>query len=281
MGTLSPNPYRLPEVETIRAGLTPRLLGRTVQTLEIRTPKLRWPIPANTLRTALIGQTIRAIFRRGKYLLWSVNSGHQLIHLGMSGQLLVQNPTTPPERHDHAIWRLDDDSQLVLRDPRRFGALLWIEDDWHHHPLLSDLGPEPLESGFHAEHLAHWCRNRRVAIKNLLMNGKVVVGVGNIYAAEALFQAQLHPTRPAASLTWADCQRLSAAVKEVLSAAIQQGGTTLRDYRQSDGKPGYFAVALHVYGRTGEPCVLCTTPIRSLRLGQRSAFFCPRCQPEG
>lgn len=270
----------LPEIETIRAGLTPHLLGRTIQNLSIHTPKLRWPIPIDTLRQNLVGQTIHTLHRRGKYLLWSMHAGHQLIHLGMSGQLLIQNPATPATRHDHVIWEFDDGTHLLLRDPRRFGALLWIEGDWHHHPLLAKLGPEPLEPTFHADHLAAWCRGRRVAIKSLIMQGAVVVGVGNIYANEALFLAGVHPARPAGSLKPEECIRLTCTIKQVLEAAIRQGGTTLRDYRQSDGKPGYFSIELNVYGRTGQTCPICATPIRSQRLGQRSAFFCPRCQPE-
>ncbi|MBF0418231.1 MAG: bifunctional DNA-formamidopyrimidine glycosylase/DNA-(apurinic or apyrimidinic site) lyase [Magnetococcales bacterium] len=270
----------LPEIETIRAGLTPHLLHRTVQNIHILTPKLRWPIPAIPLRQNLLGQTIQTIYRRGKYLLWSVGRGHQLLHLGMSGQLLFHDPASPANRHDHVIWEFDDKTHLILRDPRRFGALLWIDGDWHHHPLLANLGPEPLEPTFHADHLTGWCQGRQTAIKTLIMQGRVVVGVGNIYANEALFLAGVHPARPAASLTPAACARLTQTIKQVLEAAIRQGGTTLKDYRQSDGKPGYFSVELNVYGRTGQACPVCATPIQSQRLGQRSAFFCPRCQPE-
>ncbi|MBF0341475.1 MAG: bifunctional DNA-formamidopyrimidine glycosylase/DNA-(apurinic or apyrimidinic site) lyase [Magnetococcales bacterium] len=269
----------LPEVETIRTGLAPCLIGRQIQALEIRTPKLRWPIPEETLRRHTLHQTIRTLERRGKYLLAACGPGHMLIHLGMSGRLFLLPPDACAERHDHVIWTLDDRTRFCLHDPRRFGALLWIEGEWQGHPLLQELGPEPLEEAFDGDHLYVWSRNRRVAIKTLLMNGRVVVGVGNIYATEALFLAGVHPARPAHWLTRACCGALAEAIRQVLRAAIRQGGTTLRDYRQSDGRPGYFALELQAYGRTGAPCHRCATPIASLRLGQRSAFFCPRCQP--
>ncbi|MBF0272542.1 MAG: bifunctional DNA-formamidopyrimidine glycosylase/DNA-(apurinic or apyrimidinic site) lyase [Magnetococcales bacterium] len=269
----------LPEVETIRAGLAPRLTGRVIRSLRIHTPTLRWPIPIQRLELSILGQTIRSVTRRGKYLLWACGTGHVLIHLGMSGRLFTPDPLAPRERHDHVIWTLDDGTLVCLNDPRRFGAVLWIEGDWERHPLLAGLGPEPLEGDFHADHLFDRSRNRRVALQSWLMNAHMVVGVGNIYAAESLFLAGLHPALPAGTLTRSQCAKLVEVVQRVLRAAIEQGGTTLRDYRQSDGRPGYFAVALRVYGRDGAPCPSCGTPIRRMRLGQRSAFYCPCCQP--
>lgn len=269
----------LPEVETIRAGLEPWLIGRTICGIEVHTPKLRWPIPTNELKQRLIGQPIRALSRRGKYLLWTTDTGHLLIHLGMSGRVFhVKHIDRPADPHDHVFWILDDATRICLRDPRRFGAVLWVEGDWRNHPLLVDLGPEPLSADFDAAHLLRWSNRRRVALQTLLMNGRVVVGVGNIYAAEALFCAGLHPARPAHTLTGPEACRLVQAIRQVLSQAIEQGGTTLRDYRQSDGSPGYFAVSLQVYGRQKEPCRRCGSPIQRIRLGQRSAFFCPCCQ---
>jgi formamidopyrimidine-DNA glycosylase len=270
----------LPEVETIRAGLTPRLTGRVIRDFQVYTPRLRWPIPVERLRRETVGTPIRALIRRGKYLLWACGTGHVLIHLGMSGRLFIQSAESSRAPHDHVLWTLDDDTRLCLNDPRRFGALLWLEDPWQSHPLLASLGPEPFDPAFDADHLFTICRARRVAIKSLLMNPAVVVGVGNIYAAESLFLAGVHPARAARDLSRDDCQRLVESIQRVLRAAIVQGGTTLRDYRQSDGRPGYFAVSLQVYGRTGQPCPVCGTGILMLRLGQRSAFYCPLCQPE-
>ncbi|MBF0628508.1 MAG: bifunctional DNA-formamidopyrimidine glycosylase/DNA-(apurinic or apyrimidinic site) lyase [Magnetococcales bacterium] len=269
----------LPEVETIRAGLAPVLIGNRIQHLAIHAPKLRWPIPVAQLQQETCNQIIHTLERRGKYLLWGCGSGHILIHLGMSGRLFVQQGARAA--HDHAIWTLENGVRICLHDPRRFGALLWIDGAWQNHPLLAGLGPEPLGERFDADHLHAHCRGRRVAIKTLIMNPRVVVGVGNIYAAEALFLAGVHPARAAQTLSRDDGARLVRAIRQVLQAAIVQGGTTLRDYRQSDGTPGYFALHLNVYGRSGEPCRVCATPIALLRLGQRSAFFCPRCQAEG
>ncbi|MBF0127582.1 MAG: bifunctional DNA-formamidopyrimidine glycosylase/DNA-(apurinic or apyrimidinic site) lyase [Magnetococcales bacterium] len=269
----------LPEVETIRTGLATWLPGRIIRRIEVFTEKLRWPIAATELHTHLTGHTIRNLKRRGKYLLWEVGCGHLLIHLGMSGQLFRDDPERTRALHDHLFWILDDGSRICLHDPRRFGAVMWINGAWEDHPLLAGLGPEPLESGFDAAYLWSRSRGRKMALQSLLMNGRVVVGVGNIYAAEALFQAGLHPTTPAHTLTENAAQRLTTAVRQVLHQAIAQGGTTLRDYRQSDGTPGYFAVSLQVYGREGKPCQRCTTPIVRLRLGQRSTYLCPGCQP--
>ena len=269
----------LPEVETIRVGLTPLVVGREIRELHIHHPRLRWVIPAEQLTKETVGQTIRAIKRRGKYLLLACGSGHILIHLGMSGRLQRMEADAPNVLHDHVVWLLDDGYQLRLNDPRRFGAVLWVEGEWRDHFLLAKLGPEPLETAFQADYLHQQTKNRRVPIKHLLMNGAVVVGVGNIYASEALFLAKVHPALLAGELSKAQCALLVEAIKQVLNAAIAQGGTTLRDYRQSNGQPGYFAVELQVYGRAQKPCLTCTTPIQTYVSGQRSTFYCPHCQP--
>lgn len=268
----------LPEIETIRTGIIPYTVGSTILELNIHRPNLRWPIPKELLKQETIGQMIRAVERRGKYLLLACGNGHFLIHLGMSGQLQWATAQTVPILHDHVTWILDNGYQLRLNDPRRFGALLWIAGDWHDHFLLSTLGPEPLESFFNPDYLYLHTRNRRVAIKNWLMNTKMVAGIGNIYATEALFLANLHPARPARELTWSQCVTLVQAIQSVLRAAIQQGGTTLQDFRQSDGQLGYFTNHLQVYGRTNKPCPVCGLSIKTIQLGQRSSFYCPKCQ---
>lgn len=271
----------LPEVETIRTGLAPRLEGRMPLDIAIHRPDLRWPIPAEALRRGAIGQVIREVSRRGKYLLLSCDAGHQLIHLGMSGRLLWLEAGATPQKHDHVVWTLDDGQRLGLRDPRRFGALLWIPGADHReaHPLLAGLGPEPLSDAFDGAFFHAATRNRRGAIKAFIMNARMVTGVGNIYASEALFSAGIHPSTPAGALCPDQCATLVASIRQVLREAIRQGGTTLRDYRQSDGRLGYFARSLQVYGRADQPCPICRTPIALLRHGHRSAYFCPRCQP--
>lgn len=267
----------LPEVETTRRGILPHLLGRRIQSLVVRESRLRWPIPAD-LSTHVEGHTVLAVNRRGKYLLLETDSGSMLLHLGMSGSLRLVDATQPPARHDHVDIVLDDGHCLRLRDPRRFGALLWAGQHPQRHPLLAELGPEPLEDDFNAAYLHQVCQGRRVAIKNLLMNAHVVVGVGNIYANEALYLAGIHPNRAAGRLSYRRCGKLVETVKQVLNDALEQGGTTLRDFLQSDGSPGYFQLRLNVYGREGQECRSCGQALRSVRLGQRSTFYCPRCQ---
>ncbi|MBF0625317.1 MAG: bifunctional DNA-formamidopyrimidine glycosylase/DNA-(apurinic or apyrimidinic site) lyase [Magnetococcales bacterium] len=272
----------LPEVETIRRGIAPQVSGRVLSDLILRRTDLRWPIPGEQLRREAVGHPIRGVERRGKYLLLPCGPGRLLLHLGMSGSLHLPEPDLPPGKHDHLDLVLDGGQRLLrLRDPRRFGALLWLTGAPEAHPLLARLGPEPLGEAFHGDHLHRLARGRRVALKNFLMDGRVVVGVGNIYAAEALFRAGLHPALVVGRLDAGQWHRLAAAVQEVLTAAIASGGTSLRDYVKSDGKPGYFKQALRVYGRVGQACGRCGTVIESLRLGQRASCFCPGCQGRG
>jgi formamidopyrimidine-DNA glycosylase len=266
----------LPEVETTRRGLAPHLVGRTVVALDIRQPRLRWPIPP-ALRDSLPGQQIEAIERRAKYLLVHTKPGSAILHLGMSGSLRVLPATTPIGPHDHVDWRLDSGRVLRYTDPRRFGSQLW-QPRGEIHPLLAGLGPEPLSDDFDGALLWTRSRGRKAAVKLFLMDQAIVVGVGNIYASEALFAAGIHPKRPAGSLSRERYARLAAEVKRILAYAITRGGTTLRDFISPDGVPGYFEQELFVYGRGGQPCRVCGTPIKATVIGQRSTFHCPRCQ---
>jgi formamidopyrimidine-DNA glycosylase len=240
-------------------------------------PRLRYPLPRNLSRI-VAGQRIVRVARRAKYLLLRLESGTLLLHLGMSGNLRVVPAATPRLRHDHFDLLLDSGRALRFNDPRRFGSLLYTSAEPHEHPLLERLGPEPFAAAFDADYLYRITRGRRVAIKQLLMNSQLVVGVGNIYASEALFRARLRPARAARSLTRADAARLVRAVRAVLRQAISQGGTTLRDYLGADGAPGYFRQRLYVYERRGKPCRRCGTPVRAMTQGQRSTYYCPTCQ---
>jgi len=266
----------LPEVETTRRGIAPHLVGHCVVELAIREPRLRWPIPA-ILRRTLPGQRIAAVERRAKYLLAHTQAGSALLHLGMSGSLRILDAATAPGKHDHFDWRLDSGRVLRYTDPRRFGCLLWQKPGTTH-PLLADLGPEPLDTVFVGVHLWKMSRGRSARVKTFLMDQAVVVGVGNIYASEALFAAGIDPRRAAGSISLARYERLAAETKRILGAAIMRGGTTLRDFISPDGAPGYFEQELFVYGRAGEPCKVCGTKIRAVVIGQRSTFYCPRCQ---
>ncbi|WP_440224017.1 bifunctional DNA-formamidopyrimidine glycosylase/DNA-(apurinic or apyrimidinic site) lyase [Dokdonella sp. MW10] len=266
----------LPEVETTRRGIAPHLVGRRVVSLAIRQPRLRWPIP-DALRERLTGQRIDAIERRAKYLLVHAGTGSALIHLGMSGSLRVLDRDVAPALHDHYDWQLDSGKILRYTDPRRFGCLLW-QPDGTTHDLLAALGPEPLSDAFDGDLLWREARNRKAAVKVFIMDQAVVVGVGNIYAAEALFAARIHPARAAGAVSRERYARLADAIRTILAYAITRGGTTLRDFISPDGVPGYFEQELFVYGRAGEPCRVCATPIRVVELGQRSTFYCPRCQ---
>jgi len=266
----------LPEVETTRRGIALHICGKQVRDLVVRQPQLRWPVP-KALRQLIRSQKLHAVDRRAKYLLLDFDRGTLLIHLGMSGSLRIQPPETPPGPHDH-VDLLFDDCCLRLRDPRRFGALLWTEVPAQEHDLLRHLGPEPLSEDFTGEHLYRLSRRRRGPVKNLIMDGKVVVGVGNIYANESLFFSGIHPRRPANRISRARYDRLASNIKQILTLAIRRGGTTLRDFRREDGKPGYFAQELQVYGKQGKPCPGCGQPIRQERIGQRSSFFCKGCQ---
>ena len=267
----------LPEVETTRAGLEPLLKGRTLLGATVRIPGLRWPIPRD-LGALLGGQKIQAVERRAKYLLIRCQGGTLLLHLGMSGHLQVVPTALAAGRHDHVDLHLDNGNCLRFHDPRRFGALLWSEDDPLQHPLLAALGPEPLDPALQGDYLYRVSRGKNVVVKVFLMDQKVLVGVGNIYASEALFRARINPLTPAGTLGLQRYQRLLAAVREVLNEAIAAGGTTLRDFRNEGGKPGYFARELQVYGKDGQPCRVCGSSIRQCRQGQRSTYYCPNCQ---
>lgn len=266
----------LPEVETTRRGILPRLQGRTLLAVSVREPRLRWPIPPE-LAAQLVGQRLDDIRRRGKYLLFDFGGLTQLVHLGMSGSLRFVDPGETAQRHDHVEWQFSGGHTLRLRDPRRFGAVLLAHDPAGH-PLLARLGPEPLTDGFDTEYLHACCRNRSAAIKQVIMDAHTVVGVGNIYASESLFHAGIRPATAAHRLSRPACARLVTAIKRVLEAAIAAGGSSLRDYVASDGELGYFQLATRVYDRAGLPCKACGTPIRRIVQGQRASFYCPRCQ---
>lgn len=267
----------LPEVETIRQGIAPYLTGQTVTRVVVRERRLRWPVPPE-LETALEGRCIRSVERRAKYLLLHTEGGSVLLHLGMSGSLRLLPRRTPAQKHDHVDLELGSGGCLRLNDPRRFGALLWTTEPPEQHPLLRELGPEPLGETFTAPYLYRRARGRRVAVKSFIMDGRVVVGVGNIYANEALFLAGISPTRAAGRISLARYGQLVSAIREVLTEAIRQGGTTLRDFVSETGEPGYFQQYLRVYGRARQDCVGCGTPLRVQRLGQRATYYCPHCQ---
>ena len=267
----------LPEVETTRRGIAPHILGQTVARLVVRQRELRWPIPAH-LEATLAGQTIEKVERRGKYLLLGTGHGTLILHLGMSGSLRMVAPELPPRRHDHLDLIFSGGMCLRFHDPRRFGCCLWTSEEPSRHPLLADLGPEPLEDGFSGDALYRLARGKKAAVKIFIMDSRIVVGVGNIYANEALFRAGIHPARAAGRVSLRRYRELACAIQEVLRAALAQGGTTLRDFVNEAGKPGYFQQTLAVYDRDGQSCVRCACVIRSIRLGQRSSFFCPHCQ---
>jgi formamidopyrimidine-DNA glycosylase len=267
----------LPEVETTRRGIEAHVSGQTIASVEVRQPKLRWRVPQG-LPQKLKDARIDGLDRRGKYLLFKTSSGTLIVHLGMSGSLRMVRNGVPPQAHDHVDVRLGNGLTLRLRDPRRFGAVLWTPSDPLRHPLLSALGPEPLSEGFDGAWLSQRARGRRAAVKTLIMNSHVVVGIGNIYASEALFLAGINPARPAGRISARRFDRLAEAVKQVLEEALEQGGTTLRDFVNGAGEPGYFAQSLRVYGRQGEPCLNCGAPVRARVLAQRASYYCSRCQ---
>lgn len=267
----------LPEVETVRRGITPHIEGQQVQQVIIRHPTLRWPIP-NELIKLLPGQPLQTILRRAKYLLLTFPTGTLILHLGMSGSLRILPKASTVKKHDHFDLVMNNGLCLRLNDPRRFGAVLWSEEPIQQHPLIQQLGPEPLSDAFNHERLYQQSRKRSIAIKQFLMDNKMVVGVGNIYANESLFLCGIDPRRKASTISKARYQRLVAIVKQVLAEAIEQGGTTLRDFTQSDGKPGYFQQQLRVYGRAGETCLHCGNSIKQITQGQRSSFYCSSCQ---
>lgn len=266
----------LPEVETTRRGLLP-LVGKRVALVSIRFPTLRWPIPQH-LTDTLPKQTLRSLTRRAKYILCEFDTGVLMLHLGMSGRLSLLDDAYPAEKHDHFDVQFHDKFVMRLHDPRRFGAVLWIDNKVQDHPLLNKLGPEPLDTIFNGKYLHQALSKKTLVIKNAIMDGHVVVGVGNIYASESLFRASIHPETPANQLSLKKCERLVAEIKATLSDALDAGGSSLRDFFGADGNPGYFQQAYFVYGRAGEPCRVCETSIRNIRLGQRSTFYCHRCQ---
>lgn len=266
----------LPEVETTRRGVEPYLCNQTILGVIVREHRLRWPVPP-ALDVTLTGLTVTRVERRAKYLLIQFDSGCLLIHLGMSGSLRLVAADVAPQKHDHIDIVLPQ-GILRYRDPRRFGAVLWHFGPVEFHPLLKDLGPEPLGETFDGASLFAATRGKNGEIKQLLMNNRLVVGVGNIYANEALFDAGIHPARHAAMLSASDCDRLAACIKETLTRAIAAGGSTLRDFVGADSRPGYFQQTYKVYGRAGLPCPHCGTPVCHIRQGQRSSFYCPSCQ---
>jgi len=267
---------KLPEVETTRRGLEPYVVGRSIARVLIREPRLRWPLDSS-LRRSLEGSRIDALRRRGKYLLFDTASGSLLIHLGMSGGLRYHSAAVPPRLHDHVDIEFADGGCLRYHDPRRFGSMHFAAVA-ELHPLLTSIGPEPLGPDFTPAYLWQACQGRKVAIKQQLMNSKVVAGVGNIYANEALFRAGINPALAAGRISKQRVAALVAAVREVLAEAITQDGTTLKDFADGEGKPGYFQLALDVYGRAGLPCHRCAQPVRLKVQGQRATYHCRNCQ---
>lgn len=266
----------LPEVETTRRGIEPLVVGATISEIVVRNPHLRWRVPRELNRRAA-GRRIESVRRRGKYLVMHLGDGDLILHLGMSGSLRYLPEQSAPRKHDHVDWIFADGGTLRLSDPRRFGCLLHTADA-DRHPLLRALGPEPLSDAFDADHLHATCHGRRTAIKQHIMNARIVVGVGNIYANEALHRAGIHPLRAAGRVGKPRIAALVGAIKSVLLEAIEQGGTTLRDFVGSDGQPGYFRTSLHAYERAGEPCAGCGSSIRRVVSGQRATYYCPTCQ---
>lgn len=267
----------LPEVETTRRGVEPFAAGHRVRALRVYDPRLRWPVPVD-LPERIAGRIIDRVDRRSKYLLFRLGADTLLVHLGMTGSLRVHRTSPPRRPHDHADLELDTGVVLRYHDPRRFGAILWVPASTHPHPLLARLGPEPFDPAFDAEYLRDALASRSAAIKLALMDNHVVVGVGNIYANEALFHAGIRPTTPARRIARRRLARLVEAVRATLSEAIAKGGSTLRDYVDSRGEPGSFQLTYFVYGREGLPCRICGTTLRSARLGGRATTWCPRCQ---
>lgn len=269
----------LPEVETTRRGLQPHLCQQSVLQVIVRNSRLRWPIPAELSRD-LPGQVITDVWRRGKYLLLSCPDGTLMIHLGMSGSLRVLAAETPPQKHDHVDIVLHNGQCLRYHDPRRFGCVLWTQDAdvMHQHPLLATLGPEPLSDDFHGRYLYQKSRNRRSSIKSFIMDSHIVVGVGNIYASESLFLAGIDPRHAAGQISQARYETLAGSIQTVLEQAIAAGGTTLRDFTNSEGNPGYFKQSLTVYERAGANCVQCGGMIQQIVLHHRSTYFCANCQ---
>jgi len=267
----------LPEVETTLRGIEPHILGKKITDVIIRNRSLRWPIPA-ALKTNLVQQILKQINRRGKYLLLVTDNGTAILHLGMSGSLRINDINTTAEKHDHVDIVFENNKILRFRDPRRFGCLLWTNKPAEQHKLISVMGPEPLSDSFNAEYLFEKSRGKKSTVKSFIMDSKVVTGVGNIYASEALFSAGILPTRQAGRISKARYQRLAQSIKDVLKKAISQGGTTLKDFTREDGQPGYFKQSLKVYDRAGQDCINCGNTIKQKTLNQRSTYYCSHCQ---
>jgi len=267
----------LPEVETTLRGITPHIDKRYVKKINIYQEKLRWPIDEQ-LHLKIKGKQLQHLQRRGKYLVLEFENGTLLIHLGMSGSLRILKSKTPLEKHDHFEIIFDNNITLRLRDPRRFGAVLWAEKNWQDHKLIKSLGPEPLTDKFDTEYLYAASRNKTSTVKSFIMDSHIVVGVGNIYASEALFRAGIHPTRAAKRISKNRFEDLVAAIKAVLEKAINEGGTTLKDFTNAEGKPGYFTQQLNVYGKANQPCPSCSTPIKHKVIAQRATYYCSHCQ---
>lgn len=267
----------LPEVVVTLRGVSPHILGKEVDSVSVREPRLRWPVTQG-LPAILAGQVLLESRQRGKYMLFRFARGHLMVHLGMSGNLRIVTTGTPVGKHDHVDITFVDGTVLRYSDPRRFGTIQWLTAPPETHALLSHLGPEPFEEAFSGDYLYLLSRSRKVPVKQFLMDSKVVVGVGNIYANESLFHAGIRPTLSAGRISRLRYVALVEQVKQVLSSAIEQGGTTLRDFVGGDGKPGYFKQQLYVYGRAGEPCLKCQATLKEIRQGQRSTVYCPDCQ---
>lgn len=267
----------LPEVETTKRGIAPHIEGKKLQRVIIRNRQLRWPIPDN-LEDLLQSKKLLEVSRRGKYLLLRFHHGTALWHLGMSGSLCLVPADLPPEKHDHVDWVFSRKLALRFNDPRRFGALLWTDEPIEQHKLLKNLGPEPLSDELTGDYLFAKSRKRNKPIKTWLMDANIVVGVGNIYANEALFASGIHPLKSTGTISKGKCQILSTHIKRILAASIERGGTTLKDFVGGDGKPGYFAQELWVYGHGGKPCKQCGKPLKEIRLGQRTTVYCTSCQ---
>lgn len=266
----------LPEVEVSRLGISPHIEGQQISAVRVHDSRLRWPVPAQVHQVE--GERLTAIRRRAKYLLLETGAGTLILHLGMSGALRVVPSATTLKKHDHIEIVFEHGVSLRLNDPRRFGALLYSETEVMNHSLLSKLGPEPLTEAFNPDYLWQRSRDRKQSVKTFLMDNQVVVGVGNIYANEALFKAGINPKRSAGKISKQRYEKLVPIVKQTLSEAIKQGGTTLRDFTNVDGSPGYFAQQLLVYGRGGKRCVNCRQILKEIRLGQRSTVYCTQCQ---
>ena len=267
----------LPEVETTCQGISPYIIGNTLAHVIVREAQLRWLIP-NDLAQTISGLQITHVRRRGKYCLLNTSRGTLILHLGMSGNLRIVTTDEPIKKHDHVDFIFINNTVLRFNDQRKFGAVLWAENDGIQHPLLKDLGPEPLTADFNGETLYYQAKGRKIPVKTFIMDGHIVVGVGNIYANESLFMAGIAPTRAIGTLSLDDCQKLSIAIKTVLQRAIELGGTTLKDFVNAQGKPGYFSQSLAVYGRAGLPCYWCQHQIQLIKIGQRASYFCPVCQ---